>query len=99
MGDAHCHYVLWSANDSSVAEMLPNSCLTVAMALSIFRNLEIPNSTVMNPHGMQSNPMAANHPSCEKWIIDIPAINKATPDRRYDRSVRSFANSVRSMAS
>jgi hypothetical protein len=46
-----------------------------------------------------TTPMYRNHCCVAKCIIETPAITKLTPERKYDKSVLSFASSVRSKAS
>jgi hypothetical protein len=51
------------------------------------------------PVGIQAIPTSKNQSSCEKFMIEVPAINRATPERKYAKRVLSFAKAVRSRAS
>ena len=67
--------------------------------LFIFRYLRMPMTPVMIPVGRHATPIIQNQPSEEKCMIETPAINRATPERRYARRVLSLAKRVRSIAS
>ncbi len=58
----------------------------------------MPKIQVTIPAGRQLIPTAQNQPSRRKCRIVKPAIAMATPERKYDRRVLSFARSVRSIA-
>ena len=67
--------------------------------LFIFRYLRMPMTPVMIPVGRHATPIIQNQPSEEKCMIETPAINRATLERRYARRVLSLAKRVRSIAS
>ena len=78
---------------------IPHRLRTRKMASFILRYRTVPTIPVTIPMGMHTIPTIQNQRSCAKWMIETPAINMATAERKYAKRVLSFAKIVRSIAS
>jgi len=93
-------YVALQESAFSVFFVSIADCLRIwEMDFFILRYRPTPTMPVMIPAGRHAIPTAQNQSRVEKWMIEMPAINRAAPARKYAKRVLSFAKTVRSTAS